>query len=296
MSDALALMATVEGLTATELNYPQHVSLADDGAIAFARRLGLEITALNMRYDPPAFVRGAFTHPDHSVRAAAVRLTTDAVDLATRHGIPHVIVWPGPDGIDVPFQASYDELWRLQVDGLRAVARHDPNIQVSIEYKPSDPRRVSLVANMAEALLCAADTGEENVGVTLDLCHSLMAGEVPAKVAALALGRGKLFGLHLNDGYGLADDGLMVGSVHREQLRELLWTLHQHRWGGTIYFDTFPNHIDPAAEAALNIATIERADADLAGLDEDALLAAQSAQDAIRVRHALIEMQMPRSE
>lgn len=288
MPDALALMATVPGLTATELNYPQHVSLADDAAIAVACGLGLEITALNMRYDPPTFARGAFTHPDPVIRERAVRLTTDAVELAARHAIPHVIVWPGPDGVDLPFQASYGELWRLQVDGLRAVARHDPGIRVSVEYKPSDPRRVSLVATMAEALLCAADTGEANVGVTLDLCHGLMAGEQPAKAAALALGRGRLFGLHLNDGYGPADDGLTVGSVHLEQLRELMWTLRRHDWDGTVYFDTFPTDLDPVEEATLNIETIARVDAELDRVDADALMAAQAAQDPLLARRALL--------
>jgi len=281
-------MATVEGLTATELNYPQHVTLADDAAILQARALGLAVTALNMRYDPPTFAAGAFTHPDPTTRVAAIRLTTDAVDLAARHDIPHVIVWPGPDGVDVPFQADYAELWEHQVASLRAVARHDPDVRVSIEYKPSDPRRASLVANMGEALLCAADTGEPNVGVTLDLCHGLMAGEIPAKAAALALGRGTLFGLHLNDGYGQADDGLMVGSVHLDQLRELLWTLRTHDWDGTVYFDTFPTNLDPVAEASLNIATIERAEAFLDTIPADAMRAAQASQDAIRVRRALL--------
>lgn len=286
-------MSTVDGLTATELNYPQHVTLGDDGAIDQARSLGLAITALNMRYDPPTFARGAFTHPDRAVRAAAVNLTTDAVDLAARHGIPHVIVWPGPDGVDIPYQASYDDLWRYQVAGLRAVARHNSSIRVSIEYKPSDPRRVSLVATMAEALLSATDTGEPNVGVTLDLCHSLMAGELPAKAAALAIARGKLFGLHLNDGYGHADDGLMVGAVHQEQLRELLWTLRQHAWDGTIYFDTFPTNIDPVREATINIATINRVDATLNDLDADALRAAQTAQDPILVQRAILGSTLP---
>ena len=281
-------MATVEGITAAELNYPQHVSLDADAAIAHARALGLQVTALNMRYDPPTFAGGAFTHPDPAIRDAAVRLTTDAVDLATRHGIPHVIVWPGPDGVDVPFQADLAELWRHQVAGLRAVARHAPSIRVSIEYKPSDPRRVSLIANMGEALLCAQDTGEPNVGITLDLCHGLMAGEIPAKAAALALGRGKLFGLHLNDGYGQADDGLMVGNVHHDQLLELLWTLRTHAWDGTIYFDTFPTNIDPVAEAALNIETMERAEALLDAIPVQAIRDAQAAQDPIGVRRAVL--------
>ena len=291
--DALSLMSTVPGLTATELNYPQHVTLVDDGVIDQARSLGLDITALNMRYDPPTFAQGAFTHPDPSFREAAIRLTTDAIDLAERHGIPHVIVWPGPDGVDLPFQAGYHELWSHQVAGLRASARRNPSVQVSIEYKPSDPRRISLVANMAEALLCAADTGETNVGVTLDLCHGLMAGELPAKAASLALGRGKLFGLHLNDGYGPADDGLMVGTVHGEQLRELLWTLRVHGWDGTIYFDTFPTNMDAVAEASMNIATIDRIEQELDDLDAYALGAAQSAQDPILVRQCLLGSTSP---
>lgn len=283
-------MATVDGLTATELNYPQHVTLVDDAAIVQAGALGLRVTALNMRYDPPSFAAGAFTHPDPTTRASAIRLTTDAVDLAARHDIPHVIVWPGPDGVDVPFQADYAELWDHQVGGLRSVAMHNRDVRVSIEYKPSDPRRVSMVATMAEALLCAADTGEPNVGVTLDLCHGLMASEIPAKAAALALGRGKLFGLHLNDGYGQADDGLMVGSVHYDQLLELLWTLRTHAWGGTIYFDTFPTNLDPLAEAALNIATVERAEAFLDMLPIVAMRDAQAAQEPILVRRALLGM------
>ena len=286
-------MATVDGLTATELNYPQHVTLGDDRAIVEARRLGLDVTALNMRYDPPRFAIGAFTHPDELVRQAAVSLTTDAVDLAARHAIPHVIVWPGPDGGDIPFQADFGDLWRFQVDGLRAVARHNPDMLVSIEYKPSDPRRVSLVATMAEALLCAADTGEPNVGVTLDVCHSLMAGEVPGKAAALALGRGKLFGLHLNDGYGQADDGLMAGAVHEDQLRELLWTLRPHGWAGTLYFDTFPTHLDPVQEAAINITVVERAESYLDHIDATALEAARAAQDAVGVRRALLGIAGP---
>ena len=283
----MALMATVTGLSATELNYPQHVTLDDPSAIVAAHDLGLAVTALNMRYDPPRFDRGAFTHPDADVRTAAVDLTLAAVDVAAAHGIPHVIVWPGPDGVDLPFQADHAELWRHQVAGLRSAAGRNPSVQVSLEYKPSDPRRVSLVSTMAEALLCAADTGEPNAGVTLDLCHALMAGEQPAMVASLALARSRLFGLHLNDGYGQADDGLMVGSVHREQLLELLWTLRRHAWDGTIYFDTFPTGLDPVEEATLNIATVERLEAILDALPPADLAAAQAAQDPLAARRLL---------
>ncbi len=67
-----------------------------------------------------------------------------------------------------------------------------------------------------------------------------------------------MLGLHLNDGYGKRDDGLMVGSVHTIQTIELLRQLRRDGFAGTIYFDTFPDggNLDPVAECAANIATI----------------------------------------
>ena len=80
--------------------------------------------------------------------------------------------------------------------------------------------------------------------------------------AALALRDGRLFGVHLNDGYGQADDGLLVGSVHPWQTLELLATLRRHDYRGTIYFDTFPVREDPAAESAANVARVRSAGGD----------------------------------
>ena len=53
-----------------------------------------------------------------------------------------------------------------------------------------------------------------NLGVTLDFAHVLYADEQPAFAAALIARHSRLLGVHLNDGYGKRDDGLMVGAVH----------------------------------------------------------------------------------
>ena len=76
--------------------------------------------------------------------------------------------------------------------------------------------------------------------------------------AALVGRRSRMLGLHINDGYGKRDDGLMVGSVHTVQTIELLRQLRRDGFAGTIYFDTFPDGsgIDPVAETAADVDAI----------------------------------------
>ena len=280
--EAVRAVAEVPGVSAVELNYPQH--FADDGnksVLACAAEVGLAVTALNLRWDGPDFVHGAFTHPVPKNRARAVSTACEAVDLASQNNIAHVILWMGPDGYDYPFQANYRAMWDLEIDGFRRVAARNPNMRVSVEYKPSDPRRTSLIRSMSDSLLAVHDVGLANFGVTLDFCHALMAGEQPAAAAALALRAGKLFGVHLNDGYGPADDGLMVGSVHPWQTLELLAELRSGGFVGTIYFDTFPDRVNPAAECAANVKSVQRMLRLLDRVPLDELRQAQAGQDAV---------------
>ncbi len=93
---------------------------------------------------------------------------------------------------------------------------------ISIEYKPNEPRAFSVLRDVGTTLLAIAVTGARNLGVTLDFAHVLYAGEQPAFAAALVARTSRLLGVHLNDGYGGRDDGLMVGAVHTQQTLELL--------------------------------------------------------------------------
>ena len=289
--DLLRAVACVPGLTAVELNYPQHFQGTTEAALSEAlAETGLVLTALSLRFEGPDFADGAFTSPRAETRASAIRLAQDAVDVAARLGVPHVDLWMAYDGFDYPFQVDYDRLWSDEVDGFRRVAAHNPSIRISVEYKPLDPRRTALIRGIGEALLAVHDVGLTNFGVQIDLCHSLMAGEQPAFAASLALREGRLFGVHLNDGYGQADDGLLVGSVHPWQTLELLATLRRYDYRGTIYFDTFPVREDPAAESASNVARVRTLEAILDRLDEDRLAELQRRHDALGVQAMLDEV------
>lgn len=62
---------------------------------------------------------------------------------------------------------------------------------------------------------------------------------MPAFAAALIARHSRILGVHLNDGYGKWDNGLMVGAVHPIQTIELLVELERSGYNGAIYFDTF---------------------------------------------------------
>ena len=192
-------------------------------------------------------------------------------------------LWLGQDGLDHPFEADYVQLWELEVEGIREVADHDPDFPVSIEYKPNEPRPISVIANISATLLAIEEAGSPNLGVTLDFAHVLYGDESPAMAAALVGRRSRMLGLHLNDGYGKRDDGLMVGSVHTVQTIELLRQLVRDEFAGAIYFDTFPDFagVDPVAECAANVATTEALFDVIDRLPEAELEAAMASRDVV---------------
>ena len=90
-------------------------------------------------------------------------------------------------------------------------------------------------------------------------------------------------GVHLNDGYGKRDDGLMIGSVHPVQTVELFVEMKRLAYNSTIYFDTFPDlsGLDPVAEATVNVEMANKLSAIADTLaDNDELRAAIARQDA----------------
>jgi L-rhamnose isomerase len=252
---------------------------------------GLSINGFAMRYYTlPAFRLGAFTNPDATVRQAAIDLTKAGIDAAREAGCDLMTIWLGQDGFDYAFQVDYSRLWELELEGLRAVAEHDPGCRVSIEYKPNEPRSYSLLPDCATTLLAIKEIGAANLGVTLDFAHVLYADEQPAQVAMLIARHSRLLGVHLNDGYGKRDDGLMVGAVHPQQTLELLRQVRRDGYDGAIYFDTFPDltGLDPVRECEVNIATVERMLAIVDRLEaSNGLSAAIEAQDAVAAQSVL---------
>jgi xylose isomerase len=109
------------------------------------------------------------------------------------------------------------------------------------------------LSSTGSVLALIAETGRENLAVTLDFAHMLMAHETPAQSIAVCLAQGRLKGLQLNDGWGAADDGLAMGSVSLVQTLEACFYLLRDGYAGTYYFDTDPIRENPVRECEVNI-------------------------------------------
>ena len=284
--DLVERAAKVGGLNCVDLNYPDHLSTYDARKLADDMgECGVALNGFAMRYyDLDAYRLGAFTHPDRATRRAAIDLTKQGLDALAAAGARLMTLWMGQDGFDYSFQADYGRLWENTIAAIREVADHNPAIDISIEYKPNEPRAFSLMPNVATTLLAIREIDRPNLGVTLDFAHVLYADEMPAYAATLVARHSRLLGVHLNDGYSKRDDGLMVGAVHPIQTLELLYVLDRLGYDGAIYFDTFPDTtgLDPIRECENNIATVgalRKAAARLKG--DEALARAIENQDAV---------------
>jgi xylose isomerase len=284
--DIVARAATARGLNAVDLNYPDHVEgLTETAIVERLTECGIRLNGYAMRYyTDPGFKLGAFTNPDPVVRRAAIDLTKRGLDSLARAGGSLMTLWMGQDGFDYSFQADYAALWDMTIDAVREVADHNRGIDISIEYKPNEPRSFSLMPDAATTLLAIKGIDRPNLGVTLDFAHVLYADEMPAYAATLIARHSRILGVHLNDGYAKRDDGLMVGSVHPIQTIELLYVLDRIGYSGCIYFDTFPDTtgLDPVTECETNIGSVQAMRRVVQRLKDNKFLAAAIlTQDAV---------------
>ncbi|WP_300585556.1 TIM barrel protein [Marivita sp.] len=285
MTDWIAAAGKVEGIGAVDLNYPDHFEGQDPAAMAaHLDDAGLKLNGLAMRYyTDPGFKLGAFTHPSAKVRRNAIDLTLRGIDACAEMGGRTMTLWMGQDGFDYAFQMDYGAAWDHTIEAISTVCAHNPGIDIAIEYKPNEPRAFALMPDIGTTLLACREVSAQNLGVTLDMAHVLYADEMPAHSATLIGRHSRMIGLHLNDGYGKRDDGLMVGAVHAIQTVELLVAMLRHGQTDVIYFDTFPDMggLDPREEARTNVILTDRLlDVAETLVDDPALQAAIDDQNA----------------
>lgn len=283
--DLLSRAATVDGLNAVDFNYPDHF---DDCSTSELKQCiddqDIHLNGLAMRYyTDPGYKLGGFTNPDPRVRQSAIDLTLHGIDKLSELGGSLMTLWLGQDGFDYSFQANYQQLWDHTLEALAVICDHNKHVDISLEYKPNEPRSYSLMPDVGSNLLALSELNRPNTGITLDFAHVLYAEEMPAHAAAMVGRFSRLLGVHLNDGYGKRDDGLMIGSVHPIQTVELFVEMNRLDYNSTIYFDTFPDlsGLDPVAEATVNVEMANKLSAIAETLSDNAeLLAAIARQDA----------------
>ena len=252
-----------------------------------ASRRGASRRTSTRASSPPARSRT----PIRPSAGARSTLCEEGVDAARRLGAPTVKLWPGQDGFDYPFQADYRELWRLELDGVRAVAEMDAahprrdRVQGQGAAHPHQPGRRRRARWSASSTL-----GRDDVGIVVDLGHSLFAKEAPADVLSLVHEHGRLFTIEVNDNWREWDDDLAVGSIHLIETLEFFLEVRKIGWEQPILLDQFPFREDPVEAARASIHTMRAIDRALDRLDLDALRDAQERQDALAAQRVCTEL------
>ena len=286
--DAIAVYKKTKGMTHLEFNYPEHIAGYDLEEIKQAMG-DLKVNGFAVRWRKD-FINGNFTNPDKAARKRAIDMSKEAADICRKLGGSVITLWLENDGFDYPFQIDYEYCWNQIVEAVREIADYAPDMKISIEYKPFEERNFAMIDSTGMTLHLVSEVDRPNVGCTLDFCHMLMKHDSPSYGLALAASKGKLFGLHMNDGYGFQDSGLIFGSVNFSLCAEFIYYLKRYKYDGVVFFDTFPIREDGVLEAQANVDAFEKIcqKVDRIGIDE--IRKVVEKQDGIAAQHLILNL------
>jgi xylose isomerase len=272
-----------------EFHFPQELSRdnldavreALDGHGIYAVATG---THLNPRY-----AKGGLSSPDDVVRGEALAEALDAAAFAGELGST-MILWPGIEGYNYPFQTPYADSWARFIDGVGQVASRcaESGTTLFLEHKNSEPamkifmRNVGMTLHVIHTL---RTRGIDNVKVNMDWQHLIMNGENLAEYAALLAADGLLGHQHANSGWGTFDDDNMVGATAFMETLELALELRRAGYGDNgerLGFDLYPYTEDAVGAVKRSVLQWRFIDGIAAKVDDAALLAAQQDKDAVR--------------
>ena len=274
-----------------EFHYPQELN--EQNADEIRQALGSEhdvyCLAGGLHLDP-RFGRGGLCNPDPQVRAEAVEVAVSGAKLAGELGVP-MIVWPGIEGYNYPFQTPYARSWELFVEGLVEIGGvlADAGQELWLEHKNSEPAMKILMRNIGMTLFVIHELGErglDNVKVNMDWQHLIMNGENLAEYAALLDAKGLLGHQHANSGWGTFDDDNMVGATAFMETLELALEFRRMGYGESderrLGFDLYPYTEDAVQAVKRSVLQWRYIDTVAARIDDTALQEAQAHKDAVR--------------
>lgn len=229
---------------------------------------------------------GSLSSPDKAVREQAISDTKEGLDFTRAVGAAGYNLWTGQDGFDYSFQTDYQKQWQDFSASLAVLCDYAPDISITMEPKLREPRNRSLVDTVPTALLICAEVNRDNLGLTIDVGHTLQSGGNMARDLDMALKSDRLFNIHANDNYGSWDDDMIVGSVRLPEYLEMFYVLAKRGYDKWISVDIFPyreNQFEAVRESILFMETYAKLVNRIGMKKLDDLIEGQSATEMMKL-------------
>jgi len=257
LDDMVRLASAIEGLDGVSTAYRLSTDVSLLKETLAKHGVGFSHFTVDLSRDR-RWLTGSLSSPDSGTRKAALEHIKNCMDATKMIGGSLVNLCPMGDGYDYLFQADYSEAWRWLIQGLKEACSHCPDVMIAIEYKRKEPRTHVYVSDVGKALYLCKKVKAPNLGVTVDLGHSLLAEENPAESVCLTAQEGRLFSVHFNDNFGDWDWDMLPGSVNFWQFLETLIWVVKVGYKGWIFMDIFPFRLDPVVAVSRSLGNVKR--------------------------------------
>ena len=226
---------------------------------------------------------GSLSSTSAEVREQAIAHNKEVIEIGEKLGSKSLTVWLA-DGASFPGQNNFQTALTHTQNSLISIYEDMPaDWKMFIEYKPYEPYFYSTVIQDWGTSLMLANGCGERAYTLVDLGHHLTNTNIEQIVSILML-KGKLGGFHFNDSkYG--DDDITVGSIKPYTLflifNELVYGMQNNPQNPELgwMIDASHNLKDPLEDLIQSLEAIQEAYAKALLIDQDALKAAQEAND-----------------
>ncbi|MDU0968026.1 MAG: L-rhamnose isomerase [Actinomycetaceae bacterium] len=258
-----------------------------------ASDLGVTIGTINSNvFQDDDYKLGSLCNPDPAIRRKAIDHHKQCIDVMRQTGSDTLKIWL-PDGTNYPGQDSIRARQDRLAEALREIYDAlDDDQQLVLEYKFFEPYFYTMdVPDWGTSLLHCLALGER-AKVCLDTGHHAPNTNIEFIVAQL-LRQGRLGAFDFNSRF-YADDDLIVGAADPFQLFRIMREIVTESAlapdsGVNFMLDQCHNLEEKIPAQIRSVLNVQEATAKALLVDEDALLAAQTAGDVLGANAVLMD-------
>lgn len=268
IEEKIEIAGKIPGVQGLELCYP-----ADFSNVPLLKKLmednNLGISGINVRSRRQGrWLRGSFTSSSAVERSEVVDDFKKAMDVASEMGVSRLTTCPLNDGSDYVFEMNYLKAYEYAEETFDKICSHNRDVKLCIEYKVNDPRQRCMFGTAGESLAFCQNVGANNLGVTMDIGHSIIGLERPAQALSMLHRAGKLFYVHLNDNDRLWDWDMLPGAFNTNELIEFLYYVKKVGYTDDWYaFDVCSKEVDTSDHFALTAKLTRKFEAAMEKID-----------------------------